>query len=384
MDNGLLVHTVDRRKLWTNLVGRGNDRRVALFRTKADPVPEVRASCTPTATTTGYGALATISTWAVDRSRAMRIPALARARDLLCETVASAEIRAYTTVWNGTDLEEMPLPPEAWMLRPNPRTTLAHHLSWTVDNLMFYGFAAWWILGRRAVDGRPAGFVCLDSAQVTITADSGTWANGVPVGDYTVTYNGQVLPRRDVILFWSPLSPVLESGARATMIAERLDQAALRFASTPTAFGWLETTGEPMTADELADLASSWVQAREIGSVGALSENVTYKESTMDPSRLQLVEARTAMATDMARVGGVSAYLISAPTGSGMTYQNAEQASAQLWRDAEPYARVIAQTLSGDEITPRGNVVRLVHDRPHANPTTTPDQSPAMTQDVTV
>lgn len=345
---------------------------MGLFRTKAEPETAVKASCTPAASTSGYQALSAISSWALDRQRAMRIPALARARDLLCETVARSSIRSFTTVWNGTDLEEMPLPPEAWMLRPNPRTTLAHQLSWTVDNLLFYGFSAWWILGRRALDGRPAGFVCLDSAQVTITSDTGAWANGVPLGDYTVTYNGQVLPRRDVVMFWSPLSPVLESGARAIMIAERLDQAALRFASTPTAFGWLETTGEPMSAEDLADLAQSWISAREIGSVGALSENVTYKESTMDPSRLQLVEARTAMATDMARVGGVSAYLISAPTGSGMTYQNAEQAAEQLWRDALPYAEVIGQTLSNDEITPRGNVVRLIHERAHTDDVMSP------------
>ena len=128
------------------------------------------------------------------------------------------------------------------------------------------------------------------------------------------------------------------------------------------AFGHLkQRSGEPLSGDDLADLATAWAEARDTNSIAALNEFVDWVESSMDPSRLQLIEARQHQATELARLSNVSAFLVSAPTGAGnsVTYQNAAQATEQLWQDSHPYLECIEQTLSGEEITPRGRVVRL-------------------------
>lgn len=343
--------------------------------------PSTRAGLTPTttantATLSTAGALTVTNNAAANRDRAMRIPTISRARDLLAGVVASSRIEHYATAWNGEELAEVELPPEPWMMRPDPRTTLVHSLSWTLDALFHHGKSAWYVTSRRTGDGYPASFTVLDPALLLIQADS--WANGVPVGEYSITYNGQPLARRDVIMFWSPVQGLLETGARAILIAERLDQMALRFATAPQGYGYLKQTGgEPLTADEMQELAEGWAQARDLSAVAALSEFVDFRESSMDPSRLQGVESRQHQATELARVANVSAFLVSAPTGSGMTYQNAQQAQEQLALDARPYIEVIEQTLSNDEVTPRGTVVRLRRQSAQAVDTIpTPDRIP--------
>ena len=80
----------------------------------------------------------------------------------------------------------------------------------------------------------------------------------------------------------------------------------------------------------------------------------------MDPSKLQLTEARTYQALEMARVANIPPYLVGAPTGSGMTYQNALQARQDLYLfGAKPYIDCVEQTLSMNNVTPRGRYIYL-------------------------
>jgi hypothetical protein len=54
------------------------------------------------------------------------------------------------------------------------------------------------------------------------------------------------------------------------------------------------------------------------------------------------------------------AYLVGAPQGSGMTYANTVQAKADLIDfGAMPYIQCIEQTLSGPNVIPAGQFVRL-------------------------
>ena len=80
----------------------------------------------------------------------------------------------------------------------------------------------------------------------------------------------------------------------------------------------------------------------------------------MDPSKLQLTEARTYQALEMARVANIPPYLVGAPSGSGMTYQNAQQARQDLYLfGAKPFIDCIEQTLSMNNVTPRGRYIYL-------------------------
>lgn len=322
--------------------------------------PAVRAAAASgTASATAALNLITANNGSVGRARAMRIPTVSRARDLIASMIASLDIEHYGTQWTGDRLERIPLPPEPWMVRPEQRVPRAHTLAWTVDDLMFYGRAHWYITARRSVDGRPYGFQRLPASAITVEADA--YAANVPLGPYQLTYNGENLPTADVVTFWSPIEPILTTGARAFFTAERLDQAATRFASVPTGLGYLKQVGgEPLSGDELADLADAWVEARlDDGSIAALNEFVDFRESTIDPSKLQLAEAREYQAKELARLANVPAYLLGIDQ-SGMTYANATQARQDLWLFAAlPYAKCITEQLSADDVTPRGHIVEF-------------------------
>ena len=125
--------------------------------------------------------------------------------------------------------------------------------------------------------------------------------------------------------------------------------------------GYLKQTGgEPMSGQELADLAAAWSEARLTSSVAALNEYVEWKESNIDPSKMELVSARTYQALELSRVANIPPYLVGAPSGSGMTYQNAQQARQDLYLfGAKPYIDCIEQTLSLNHITPRGRYIEL-------------------------
>lgn len=336
--------------------------------------PKIAAMAATSTASTAAGALIAANGATVGRDRAMRIPTVSRARDLICSAAANLPWHHELVQWNGDNIEYLPLPLEPWMDRPEARVTRAHTVAWTVDDLLFTGRAHWYVTNRYA-DGRPAGFQRLPSSDVLLEADS--FANGVPVGPYTLSYIGTNIPTRDVVSFWSPIAPFLSTASRALFIAERLDQAAMRFASTPAALGWLKQVGgEPLSGDELQELASSWQEARDLGSIAALNEFVDWHESNMDPSKMQLVEARQYQALEMSRAANIPPYLVGV-NAAGFTYSNAEQSVRDLYLfGALPYILCISETLSGQDVTARGHVVRLKMDDHIADETVT-DPSPS-------
>ena len=311
-----------------------------------------------TAAEVSFATIANVSTTGVGRHRAMRIPTVARSRDLLASIIGSLPFKHLATVSTATgEVEEVPLPLEGWMIQPDPQRTRSWVLSWTFDSLYFYGYAAWYITSRYA-DGRPASFTLLPPENVFVNAT--TFIGNTPFGDYTVEVGGQTIDPASLVMFWSPTENVLTTGYRAMLLSERLDVSALKFAANPVAMGWLrQVGGEPLSGDELGQLAEAWAAARSEGAVGALNEFTEWNESQLDLTKFQSLESRQHQALELARVCGISPYLVGAPSGSSMTYQNAQQAEAQLHADARPYIECIEQTLSQNSVLPRGRIVRL-------------------------
>lgn len=331
-----------------------------LFRVKSRDT-DIRAESASTAAVSSATLALLSASIGAGRERAMRVPTISRARDLLAGLISTTPLLHFRHEWNGTELVETPMPPESWMLRPDRRTTLTHTLSWTFDDLLFYG-RAYWRIDARFSNGFPSSMSWLPAEIVNL--ETPLEEGNFPVGGVTAIYvQGRRIPVEDLIVFYSPVQGLLETGARAIVTAELLERSAQRFASNPVALGYLkQRSGEPMTSEELQDLADAWIEMRsgESGTaVAALNEFVDFEESSIDPSRLQSVEARQYQSLELARVANISPFLVGAPTSSGMTYQNAEQARAQLAQDALPYLRAIEETLSGDTVTPRGHIVRF-------------------------
>lgn len=297
-----------------------------------------------------------MSVW--DRSAAISIPTISRCRDLICNTIGALPLTQFRVDWNADPPIERSTPPAGWMQRPDPNRPRQWILSWTSDDLYFYAVAYWRVVTRYA-DQFPASFQRMPAVEVSVNMDGEvTWQN-----EWWIRANDDpAVDPGDVIEFLSPSEGLLSNGYRAIGTALMLDSAAERFAGTEVPAGWLQERegGEDLSADDLTTAAQTWTAARRSNTTAAINKYFEYHESTADPGRMQLVQSRAYQALELARLGNVPPYLVGAPAGTGMTYQNAVQARSDLIDfGAMPYIGCIEQTLSGNNVTPRGLFVRL-------------------------
>jgi hypothetical protein len=84
----------------------------------------------------------------------------------------------------------------------------------------------------------------------------------------------------EVVQFLAPSQGLLYTANRAISTALKLQQSADRFAANEIAAGWLQQTdaSEPMSAEDLSELAAAWRNARQQGAIGALNSVMTYKD----------------------------------------------------------------------------------------------------------
>lgn len=295
------------------------------------------------------------------REQAIAIPTISRARDLIVSLVSTLPFLQYSLMWDeaAAEYEEMQIPSETWMSRPDPSVTRQFILAWTVDDLIFTGKAHWLVTSRSKVAPYyPLTFQWIPSADVTMPNMPGPLYWGKPT---ELMFLGQQLNPNDVITFLSPVQGLLSMGARAIEISNRLDNAAMRFASNEITAGYLQQTAasEPMDGDALGELAAQWSAARRRNAIGALNSSVEWKEFSSDPSKLQLVEARKHQMTELANLSNIPQVLVGADAGTGMTYTNVQESQRALYLSARQYIDCISQTLSMDNVLPRGRFCRL-------------------------
>ena len=333
---------------------------MAVFRKRREHSPAFAAAPTPDVTAaagsaTQIGSLYAYSVGAGVQT-ALTVPTISRARDLIASMIGSLDLRQYTLQWTGEYYEELAIPGESWFTRPDPTVTRNWLMANTFSDLFFYGRSFWWVSSRYS-NGFPASFQWLPAGSVETPDQTGPQFFGM---SKQIDFLGNQLDANNVVQFLSPIQGLLYTGHRSVDIALRLDMAARRFAANEIAAGYLQQRdGEPMSGEELADLAAAWSKARAANAIGALNQYVEFKEFDADPSKLQLMEGREHAALELARVANIPPYLVGIPTG-GMTYQNAQQARTDLYLfGAKPYICCIEETLSLDTVTPRGRHVKF-------------------------
>lgn len=299
----------------------------------------------------------------ITRDLAVSVPAVKRARDVIVSVVTAMPFTFWCRRPVGVDLHR--LEPATWAERPDSSRTRQWIVAWTVDDLMFEG-RAYWRVARRTSAGFPAEFQLMrvKDVQLDPALKGLMWTDSTKPGAPRIK-----VPSADVVEFLSPLDGLCAVGARTLGIAIDLDRSAQRHAAHDVPSGWIESTGEaPDWVEDqdglqeyLTAIASGWHAARQANTTGALPEGLTYKESASNPERLQLMEARQHSAVEIARLADVPGWFIGANVpGSSLTYQNAEQAHVDaIDFGAGPYIRCIEETLSGPNVTPLGNFVRL-------------------------
>jgi HK97 family phage portal protein len=116
--------------------------------------------------------------------------------------------------------------------------------------------------------------------------------------------------------------------------------------------------GTYLDDDEIDQLVDDYVRSRQRTGVGFLqsADLETYGWSARE---LQLVEGRQHLATELARMVGLPADAIDAPSGDAMTYANRVERRRELVEALRPWLTVIEQTLSQDIVTRHGQAVRF-------------------------
>ena len=291
--------------------------------------------------------------------RALQLPTISRARDLIASMVGCLDLRAYRLAWDPMEeeYEKLYIEGESWFTRPDPAVTRNFIMASTFSDLLFYG-RAFWLITSRYSTGYPASFKWLPAANINTLDQAGpAWFQPSD----QVQFNGVDVDSTNLVQFLAPSMGIVYSGAAAIDTAWKLDTAARRFSSNEIAAGYLQQRGgEPMSAEDLGELAAAWSLARQRNAIGALNEFVEWKEFDSDPNRLQLVESRQYQSLELARLANIPPYLVGAPTGTGMTYQNALQARQDLYLfGAKPFLDCIQETLSGNNVLPAGKHVEF-------------------------
>jgi hypothetical protein len=290
------------------------------------------------------------------RNRAMSVPTVSRARDLMASVIGCMSLKMYTEMWNGSEMEKMPLAPRTWLRRIDPTLPNNFVLSWLFDDLFFFGRAFLYITSRTA-DGYPASFTRLPAAMVQTLDQSGpVWF----APSKQIIFQGGELDANDVVQFLSPIQGIIYMSEQAVATALKLEAARYRNSSSAIPAGILrQTGGEPLSGQELADLAASFNLARETNQTAALNEFVTYTETLTSPDKMLLIDSAEFQAMEMARLCNIPPYLAGISVGS-YSYQSSAESRMDLWTfGVRAYADCIAGTLSQNNILPNGSYVEF-------------------------
>lgn len=292
------------------------------------------------------------------RAAAMQVPGINRARDLICSVAGGTPLEMYREYWDDAikEMVEEQLAPRTWLRQPDPAIPYSTFMEWLCDDLLFFG-RAFLMITSRTQDGFPASFTRLPAAMVT-TIDQPGPVFFAPSNQ--VYFQGGQIDENDLVQFISPVQGWLYSSENTIRTSIRLEESRLRNAESAMPSGVLrQTGGEPLSAQELQELSAAFNQARRLNQTAALSQDLEYQETKALPDNMLMVESSRFQVEELCRLTNCPPYLLGASVGS-YSYVNSKSAREDLYLfAARPYLNCIQQTLSLNNVLPRGTCVRF-------------------------
>jgi HK97 family phage portal protein len=179
-------------------------------------------------------------------------------------------------------------------------------------------------------------------------------SNGTSIEYYTV--DGKQVPNSGVgslVVFYGNDEGLLNRAGRTIRAGAELERAAAMYAKEPVPSMVLKSNGTALPADRIAKLLDAWGAARRNRGTAFLNADVELTTVGFSPEQIGLNAAREIIATELARAVGIPAYFIDAPTGSSMTYANAQTARQTLLDfSLLPLMNSISSRLSMPDFTP--------------------------------
>ncbi len=287
----------------------------------------------------------------ITRSDAIAVPSVARAAALIKGVVATLPLHLYRKS-TGQELGN-----PIWLDQPDYRQPRVITLGWTVDALFFYGVAYWEVTELYADDGRPSRFAWVANTRVTVTLNN----TNTLVKSYAV--DGSERPATGIgslITFQAMDEGILNRGGRTLRAALNLEKAAAVAAETPIASGYIQNSGADLPEEQITGLLASWKLARTQRSTAYLSSTLKYEPTAFSPKDMMYSEAKQELATEIARLCNVPAYLLSADANNSMTYSNVMDERKQLVdMSLRPFISAIEERLSMNDMTNSQNYVRM-------------------------
>jgi hypothetical protein len=322
------------------------------------------------------------------RNRAMRVPTINRARDLIASVVGNTPMKMYKKRWDELEGEmmEQEIAPRSWLSQPDPQLTYATFWSWVFDDLFFFGRAFLWCSSRTS-DGLPASFTRLPAAMVnTLDIQPPVVAFGKSDQIY---FQGAQIPTEDVVQIIGANQGIIYQSPQVIATSLALEDARLRNSSSALPAGVLrQTSGEPLSGQELSELAQAFEQARKSNQIAAINQFVEWQPTDVDASKMLLSEAAEFQSKEAARMCNIPFFLNGNSVGS-YSYQSNQGARQDLYVfAARSYMSVIEQTMSMNSILPHGTCVKfdvdeylseIVDGVEESNYSETPDTMPTMT-----
>jgi HK97 family phage portal protein len=284
----------------------------------------------------------------VSRKDAMSVPSVARARNLICGTVASIPLEYY----NKRTGEVMAAP--RWINQLSKNQPSFVTINWLVDSLLFYGVAYLRVTERYAEDGRPSAFEWIANSRVTYTTD----LEGIMITQYYVDI--QPISMNDIVTIQGLDEGVLERAGKTIQSAIDINRAASISAATPMSSGILKNTGADLPPAEVSGLLAAWKRSRQNNSTAYLTSTLEFQSTQFSPKDMMYNEAIQNLSTEIARAMNVPAYYLSADQNTTMTYANVTEERKQFFAlSIEPYIQAIQSRLSMDDISTAGHEVRF-------------------------
>ena len=284
----------------------------------------------------------------VSRKDAMSVPSVARARNLICGTVASIPLEYY----NKRTGEVMAAP--RWINQLSKNQPSFVTINWIVDSLLFYGNAYLRVTERYAEDGRPSAFEWIANSRVTFTTD----LEGIMITQYYVDANP--IDMNDIVTIQGLDEGVLERAGKTIQAAIDINRAASISAATPMSSGILKNTGADLPPQEVSGLLAAWKRSRQNNSTAYLTSTLEFQSTQFSPKDMMYNEAIQNLSTEIARAMNVPAYYLSADQNTTMTYANVTEERKQFFAlSIEPYIQAIQTRLSMDDISTAGHEVRF-------------------------
>lgn len=279
------------------------------------------------------------------RAEAMQVPAVARARSIICGTAASLPLHAYNKstnaeIYGRTILEQ-----------PDPALPTAVVMSWTFDDLLFHDVAYWQVLSVSPEDGRPTHARRIDPSRVNYNTEGVT---GVVIDGFWV--DGVQVPMSGVgslIVFYGlGTGGILSRAGRTIKTALDLEKAVSRMAEEPNPAMYIKNSGVDLPAAQVSSLLANWKAARAQRSTAYLSGNLEVETFGFDATQMELSANRMNTATEIARLMNIPAWYLNAESTSS-TYSNTLQERRSLIDlSLMPYLIAVEGRLSMDDITP--------------------------------